>query len=193
MSTGETQALTTDKLGVFSVVDPLVASYRFSSALPGSECTDAIIKAVVRFPMALYLPTANSTVINSIALLTVPAADDATVAKRYTAVSAQGRAQAYLWKFVYGMFGYDADALGVSKLTAASTALLKHTQHGRLGCEPLPSGCCAQGTGTVTTVSSPTLLLPSFLPFRWISLPMWAMPSPSARPLVPLCQALPAS
>ena len=160
MSTGETQALTTDKLGVFSVVDPLVASYRFSSALPGSECTDAIIKAVVRFPMALYLPTANSTVINSIALLTVPAADDATVAKRYTAVSAQGRAQAYLWKFVYGMFGY---------------------------------GCCAQGTGTVTTVSSPTLLLPSFLPFRWISLPMWAMPSPSARPLVPLCQALPAS
>lgn len=94
--------------------NPQLALYRFSNALPGSACRDAITGATVRFPMALYVPPVQSTAINPVSLLTVPAADDPTVARRYNGRPSDGRAPHFLWTHAYKLFGYDATELGVS-------------------------------------------------------------------------------
>ena len=55
------------------MTDPQLALYRFSAALPGSACRDAVTGAAVRFPYVFALPQLSSAVANPIALLTVPA------------------------------------------------------------------------------------------------------------------------
>ncbi len=111
--TGDKLDLTTDGLGAFDVDEPQLAAYRFSPALPGSVCKDAVTGAVIRFPLALYVPPVKNTAITSVALLTVPAAADPTVTRLYGGKVTDGRAPPYLWTHAYKLFGYDADVLGV--------------------------------------------------------------------------------
>lgn len=111
--TGDVLDLTTDALGAFVVKSPQLAQYTFSNALGGSMCKDAITGAIIRFPMSLRVPAVNSTVINPIALLTVPAADDPSVARRYNGQQSDGPAPPYLWAHAYKLLGYDATALKV--------------------------------------------------------------------------------
>jgi hypothetical protein len=110
--TGERLDLTTDGLGGFEVRSPQLAQYRFARP-GGGECRDAVTGAPVRFPMTLYLPHVASTVINPLSLLTVPAAEDASVAALYGGSVTDGRAPGYLWTHAYKIFGYDATELGV--------------------------------------------------------------------------------
>lgn len=117
--------LTTDPLGAFEVPSPQLALYHFSNALPGSACKDAITGATVRFPMTLYVPPVTSTVINPISLLTVPAADDASVTRLYNGRLSDGRAPHYLWTHVYKLFGYDANQMGVSDVGEVLDALTR--------------------------------------------------------------------
>jgi hypothetical protein len=111
--TGDKKMLTSDTRGVFTVSKPQLALYRFSSALQGSLCTDAITGATVRFPLSLYLPSTVSTAITPVSLLTVPAADDPTVTALYHGKVTDGRAPHYLWTHAYKLFGYDANSLAV--------------------------------------------------------------------------------
>jgi hypothetical protein len=116
--TGDKLDLTTDNMGAFEVANPQLGLYRFSSALEGSQCTDAITGVTVRFPFSLYVPPVIATAINAISLLTVPVADDATVTALYKGKVTDGRAPQYLWTHAYKLFGYDATKLAVS-LTSA--------------------------------------------------------------------------
>jgi hypothetical protein len=120
--TGDKLNLTTNSLGAFSVATPQLAHYRFGSDLPGSLCKDAITNATIRFPMALFVPGINSTVINAIALLTVPVATDPAVTKLYSGKATDGRAPAYLWTQAYKLVGYDAADLNVSGALVGSHA-----------------------------------------------------------------------
>ncbi len=74
---------------------------------------DAVTGVAISFPMTLYLPPIDTTVVNPIALLTVPAASDAAVTKAYNGKPSDGRAPAYLWTRAYALFGYDESKLGV--------------------------------------------------------------------------------
>ncbi|KAI8463993.1 MAG: hypothetical protein J3K34DRAFT_129482 [Monoraphidium minutum] len=121
--TGDRLELTTDGLGGFEVDNPQLALYRFSNALPGSACRDAITGAVVRFPMSLHVPPVPSTAINPVSLLTVPAAEDGTVARRYNGRPSDGRAPHFLWTHAFKLFDYDANELGVDFLTYIGDAL----------------------------------------------------------------------
>jgi len=112
--TGDKMDLVTDALGAFQVEEPQLAQYRFSAALPGSVCKDAVTGAIIRFPLSLYVPPVVSTAVTSVALLTVPAADDPSVAQMYDGKVTDGRAPHYLWTHAYKLFGYDANELGVS-------------------------------------------------------------------------------
>lgn len=139
--TGDRADLATDGLGAFSVAGPRLARYYFSAALPGSVCKDAVTGVVVRLPMALYVPAVDSTVVNAIALLTVPAAADPTVAALYATTgtataAAAGRAPPHLWRHAYRLFGYDGPALGVDFLAYVGDAL-------KLGS---PTGAAVAGT-----------------------------------------------
>ena len=111
LATGKKHHLSTDALGGFEVPEPQLGLYRFSNALPGSACRDAITGATVRFPMALYVPPVTSTAITPIALLTVPAAEDPAVTRMYNGRPQDGRAPHYLWTQAYKLFGYNADEL----------------------------------------------------------------------------------
>ena len=111
--TGEKRVVTTDTLGEFGVPKPQLALYRFSSALEGSLCVDAITGATVRFPMSLYLPSTVSATITPVSLLTVPVANDPTVTSLYHGKVTDGRAPHYLWTHAYKLFGYDANSLAV--------------------------------------------------------------------------------
>lgn len=110
LATGVAEDLTTDGLGAFSVTRPQAARYQFGGTLPGAACRDALTNATVRVPLVVYLPPLNSTVVNAIALLTVPALSDAAVAARYPRANGL---PTYLARHVYGMFGYSEAALGV--------------------------------------------------------------------------------
>jgi len=114
LSTGEKVELFTDSLGSFEVEKPQLAQYRFSGSIPGSVCRDAITGVTIRFPMTLFVPAVALTVINPISLLTVPAADDMTVAKLYRGRVSDGRAPPFLWTHAYKILGYDAGELEVS-------------------------------------------------------------------------------
>lgn len=117
LATGQAEGLVTDALGAFSVPRPQVARYHFGATAPGSACRDALTNATVRVPLVVYLPPLNSTVINAIALLTVPAMSDPTVAPRYP--KASGGVPTYLAGHVYGLFGYNETALGVRSALSA--------------------------------------------------------------------------
>jgi hypothetical protein len=121
--TGDRRDITTDALGGFEVPNPALALYTFSPAINGSACRDAITNVPVRFPMSLYVPPVASTVINPIALLTVPAASDPFVTKLYNGKPTDGRAPAFLWTQAYKLFDYDADDLGVDFLRYIGDAL----------------------------------------------------------------------
>lgn len=100
-----------------------------TSPPPPAQCTqDAVTGTTIRLPMTLNIPAVPSTVVNSIALLTVPAAADGAVTKAYGGSASDGVAPAYLWTHVYKLFGYDAAALDVS------------WQRGRLAL-PAPPAC----------------------------------------------------
>jgi hypothetical protein len=105
--------LVTSPAGDFHVDSPQEASYTFS-ARPGGGCRDAVTNALLRFPFSLNLPAVNTTTVNAIALLTMPAAGDPAVAKAHDAGrAAGGHAPAYLWRRAYRLVGYDPDELGV--------------------------------------------------------------------------------
>jgi hypothetical protein len=113
LNTGEALDLVTNSIGAFAVDNPMVASYRFSPSLDGSVCKDSVTNATLRFPFSLHAPAVNTTVINAISLLTVPASSDPAVFQAYGGSVTNGHAPAYLWKHAYKLVGYDSQALGV--------------------------------------------------------------------------------
>jgi hypothetical protein len=108
------------------VTEPQLALYRFSAALPGSECHDAVTGARVRFPYVFALPQLSATVANPIALLTVPANRDAFVHQAFGGRVTDGRVPPYLWTHAYRVFGYEEERLevGAGRLLYVSACLL---------------------------------------------------------------------
>lgn len=107
------QNLTTNQFGQFAVESPRPATYTFAPQ-DGylDQCIDASTGVKVTFPMHLKLPVVRRTVVTAISLLTVPASADYAndpISATNDSTSRQ------LWNSVYGMFGYDADALKVCK------------------------------------------------------------------------------
>lgn len=120
LETGARSEVTTDALGAFAVQAPALAHYRFAPAAAaagaqGGDCRDAVTGVSLRFPWSAYLPPAPSAVLTPLALLTVPAAGDASVAAAYNASASGGGAPPFLWSRVHGLFGYDDRELGVGR------------------------------------------------------------------------------
>lgn len=107
------QHLTTNSVGQFKAQAPKAASYNFSyQALADPElCKDTITGVQINFPMHVKLPSVQRAVITAISLLTVPASADKELAT--AGVDAGVLVPVQLWKYVYGMFGYDAESLKV--------------------------------------------------------------------------------
>lgn len=125
---GETAQLSTDLSGQFVVSHPAPARFKFSTGYSASRCRDAVTGADITFPMVQEVPATDAATITAISLLVGPAKEDAEAMKRATegapaAAADKALVPAGLWKHVYGLYGLDADALGVDFLSFTGDAL----------------------------------------------------------------------
>jgi hypothetical protein len=69
------------------------------------------------------VPATDATTITAISLMVGAAKSDPEVMKRVPKVQAESLVPAYLWQHVYGLFGFDAESLGVDFMTFSGDAL----------------------------------------------------------------------
>lgn len=123
LSGGQSVSLQTDAYGQFIVEEATAARFKFSSSYEGSRCTDSVTGVPITFPMIQDMPVVDGTAITAISLMIGPAKRDPEVVKRIPKAQADSLVPSYLWQHVYGLYGFDADALGVNFMSFTGDAL----------------------------------------------------------------------